>query len=112
MIDDSPSYSLMMSEATYVSNRKHLAYAVRHVDKKTGEVSDNFVKDVQIPNGTAETIFKETKKVVEEELNPESFTAVGSDGCSVMLGKQTGVATRLIEMKPDLTSSSCCQGQF
>ena len=52
-----------------------------------------FFKDVQIPNDTAETIFKEAKKVEEEELNPESFTAVGSDGCSVMLGKKTGVAT-------------------
>ena len=106
-INDSPSYSLMMDEATDVSNRKHLAFAVRHVDKKTGEVSVDFVKDLQIPNGTAETIFKEAKKVVEEDLNPESFTAVGSDGCSVMLGKKTGVATRLIEMKPDLISIHC-----
>ena len=106
-INDSPSYSLMMDEATDVSNKKHLAFTVRHVDKKTGEVSVDFVKDVQIPNGTAKTIFKEAKKVVEIELNPESFTAVGSDGCSVMLGKKTGVATRLIEMKPDLISIHC-----
>ena len=80
-----------MDKITDVSNRKHLTYAARHVNNRTGEVIVEFVKDVQITNGTADTIFKEAKTVVEE-LNPESLTAVGSDGCSVLPGKKSGVA--------------------
>ena len=60
--------------------------------------------DVQTPNGTAETIFSEAKKEAENDLNADSFTAVGSDGCSVMLEKKTCAATRLTEMKVDLIS--------
>ena len=90
-INDSPSYLLIMDEVTDVSNRKHLTFAARHVDNRTGEIIVEFVKDVQILNGTADTIFKEAKTVVEE-LNPESITAVGSDGCSVLPGKKTCVA--------------------
>ena len=79
-----------MDEVTDVSNRKHLTFAARHVDNRRVEVIVEFVKDVQIPNGTADTIFKEAKTVLEE-LNPESLTAVGSDDCSVLPGKKTGV---------------------
>ena len=80
---------------------------VRYADKTSGDINVDFVKDVQIPNGTAETIFNEAKKVVADGLNREAFTAYGSDGCSVMLRKKTGVATRLTEMKPDLISIHC-----
>ena len=111
-INDSPAYSLMMDEATDVGNRKHLAFVVKYVEesKTPTEESDikvDFIKDIQVPNGTAETIFQEAKKVIEEDLNLDSFAAVGSDGCSVMLGKKSGVATRLTEMKPDIISIHC-----
>ena len=45
--------------------------------------------------------------MIEQDLNLDSFAAVGSDGCSVMLGKKSGVATRLTEMKPDIISIHC-----
>lgn len=92
----------MMDEATDVGNRKHLVCVVKYIYQKSGDVNG-----VQIPNGTADTIFNETKNVVEEDLNLEAFTAVGSDGCSVILGKKTGVATRLKKIKPDLLSIHC-----
>ena len=91
---------------------QHLAFVVKYVEesKTPTEESDikvDFIKDVQVPNGTAETIFQEAKKVIEEDLNLDSFAAVGSDGCSVMLGMKSGVATRLTEMKPDINSIHC-----
>ena len=110
-INDSPAYSLMMDEATDVGNRKHLAFVVKYAEesKSPTEESDikvDFIKDVQVPNSSAETIFQEAKKVIGD-LNLDSFAAVGSDGCSVMLGKKSGVATRLTEMKPDIISIHC-----
>lgn len=49
-----------------------------------------------------ETIFQETKTVVEKDLNFAGFSAFGSDGCNTMIGKKSGVTTRLKAIKPEL----------
>ena len=78
-----------------------------YVDTETGEVSVDYFKEVD--NGLAQAIFNEIKNVVEEDLNIDGFAAFGSDGCSIMMGKNTGVATRLKEIKPQLNCNSLQQ---
>ena len=101
-----PVYAVMTDETTDVSNRKHLAFVVKYVDQDSGTVCVDFFKDTEIDDGKAETIFRETLDIVET-LGVEKFAAFGSDGCSVMIGKKTGLSTRLKEVKPDLISIHC-----
>ncbi|XP_045187150.2 zinc finger protein 862-like [Mercenaria mercenaria] len=106
-VTSSPAYSVMTDEATDIANRKHLAFCVKYVDSETGDVNVDFIKDVQVDDGKAETIFSETKVLVEEDLKFESFVGFGSDGCNTMVGKKSGVSTRLKEIKPDLITVHC-----
>lgn len=77
------------------------------MDADTGEVNVDYVKNFEVENGKSETIFNETKTLVKEDLKLVTFVGFGSDSCKVMIGKKSGVATRLKEIKPDLTNVHC-----
>lgn len=106
-VKQSPAYPLMTDEATDISNRKHLAYCVKYIDTDSGDVNVDFFKDVQIDDGKSATIFETTMQIVETDLKKDTFMAFGSDGCAAMVGKKTGVATRLKEVKPELVTIHC-----
>lgn len=106
-VNRSPAYCLMTDESTDVSNRKHLVFCVKYIDTETGDVSIDYLKDVHVDNGLAETIFTETKKVFTDDLNFDGFLAFGSDGCNTMIGKKSGVTTRLKALKPELLTVHC-----
>ncbi|XP_060598671.1 E3 SUMO-protein ligase KIAA1586-like [Ruditapes philippinarum] len=105
-VERSPGYAVMTDETTDVTNDKHLAFCVKYVDVDSGDVCVDYIKDVKVDDGKAETIFCETKSVIEE-LNVDNFVAFGSDGCNTMIGKKTGVATRLKAMKPEIVTIHC-----
>ncbi|WAR26673.1 EOGT-like protein, partial [Mya arenaria] len=96
----------MSDETTDVSNNKHLAFCVKYINTENGDACIDYLKDVKITDGKAETIFKETEKVVEE-LGLSNFVGYASDGCQTMIGKKTGVATRLKAIKPGLVTVHC-----
>ncbi|WAR10050.1 K1586-like protein [Mya arenaria] len=103
---ESPGYAVMTDETTDISNKKHLAFCVKYVDQVSGETCVDFIKDVRVFDGKAETIFNETKTVIED-LSVDKFVAFASDGCNTMIGKKTGVSTRLKEMKPEIVTIHC-----
>ncbi|XP_052767960.1 zinc finger protein 862-like [Mya arenaria] len=105
-VKDSPGYAIMSDETTDVSNNKHLAFCVKYINTENGDACIDYLKDVKITDGKAETIFKETEKVVEE-LGLSNFVGYASDGCQTMIGKKTGVATRLKAIKPGLVTVHC-----
>lgn len=105
-ISKSPGYALMNDETTDVSNKKHLAFCVKYLDSDTKNTCVNFVKDVPVSDGKAETIFNETKTVIED-LGVDTFVGFSSDGCNTMVGKKTGVSTRLKEYKPEIVTLHC-----
>ena len=105
-VEKSPGYAVMTDETTDVSNDRHLAFCVKYVDVESGDVCVDYIKDVKVNDGKAETIFTKTKSVVEQ-INVEKFVAFGSDGCNTMIGKKSGVATRLKEMKPEIVTVHC-----
>ena len=105
-VEKSPGYAVMTDETTDVSNDRHLAFCVKYVDVESGDVCVDCIKDVKVNDGKAETIFTETKSVVEQ-INVEKFVAFGSDGCNTMIGKKSGVATQLKEMKPEIVTVHC-----
>ncbi|XP_053380132.1 zinc finger protein 862-like [Mercenaria mercenaria] len=105
-VKKSPAYAIMTDEATDISNKKHLAFCAKYVDE-AGEIKVDFIKDVRVDNGKAETIFKETVELVQDEIRVDNFVAFGSDGCNTMIGKKSGVTTRLKEVKPELVTVHC-----
>ena len=67
-----------------------------------------FLKIVEITNGCAETIEAALMANLEEKSIPLSrLVGFGGDGASVMIGKHFGVATRLKNKQPILTSIHC-----
>lgn len=57
----SPAYAVLTDETTDVSNKKHLAFCVKYTDTECGEVNIDYMKDVQVDDGKAETIIKKPK---------------------------------------------------
>ncbi|XP_048745708.1 uncharacterized protein LOC125658477 [Ostrea edulis] len=113
-----PAYSNMADESTDISNRKHLIFSVMYIDAQSGELRTEYVRDLEIPDGKAETIYKETKDLIETNLSIDNLVAFGSDGCNTMIGSKAGVVTRLKDIKSTLINIHChnhspgCKRQF
>ena len=50
---------------------KDLTFATEHVGPDNVDINVIFL--IQVSNSTAETIFKEDKKIIKEDLNSEAF---------------------------------------
>jgi hypothetical protein len=106
-VPKSPGYAKMNDETTDNTNNKHLAFCVKYIDMDSSSSCVDYVKDVRINYGKAETIFNETRTVIND-LNNNKFVAFASDGCNTMIGKKTGVSsTRLKEIKPEIIIVHC-----
>ena len=106
-VSESPAYTIMIDESTDIAMRKHLITNVKYVDKTSGEVKTEFLQDVQIIDGKADTIFHATKNVIENKLGIDNLSAFGSDGCNTMIGRKNGVATKIKELKPEVINIHC-----
>nr|XP_006811414.1 PREDICTED: zinc finger protein 862-like [Saccoglossus kowalevskii] len=101
----SPFYSLLMDETTDVAI---LIMYSKYIDKHAN-IKTSFLSIADIVNGKAETIEASTVAFCEGKsltINP-NMAALGSDGASVMVGRKTGVATRLKERNSMLMNIHC-----
>ncbi|XP_006824225.1 zinc finger protein 862-like [Saccoglossus kowalevskii] len=107
-IRESPFYSLMVDETTDISILKQLIMYAKYTDKE-GNAKTSFVHISDIFDGKAETIETAIVNFCEKNmfLLNSKMAALGSDGASVMVGKRTGVATRLKERNPILINVHC-----
>ena len=102
----SPAIGLMCDESTDISVTKELILYARII--AGGEVSTHFLKLIHIQDGKAETIEKALISFLDETNIPISnVTAFGSDGANVMVGRVSGVATRLKRHNPQILSIHC-----
>ena len=78
---------------------------------KAGAVRTNFVHCCQGQRGNAEGIIQAIKKGIETLVPWNEFTskliALGSDGASVMLGKNNGVIAHLLSEQPSMIAVHC-----
>ncbi|XP_067648851.1 zinc finger protein 862-like [Haliotis asinina] len=103
---ESNSFGLMLDEYTDVSTRKHIALVGRYLEN--GESKLAFLKDAEIPNGTADTIVKNVKDYLHEtDLDQNKMTCFASDGPAVMTGKRNGVVAQLKRDNPALIDVHC-----
>ena len=66
-----------------LNNRKNLAIAVKY--KKDGENRISLIKDVEITDGKADTMYSELSNEIEKCSGVESLCRFGNDGTSVIL---------------------------
>ena len=102
----SPVTGILCNESTDVANLKQLAIFVRFLDE--GKPHTCFLKMVDIVNGTAETIEHNLLDVCGQcEISSSTIFSFGSDGAPVMTGKQTGVATHMKVLNPEMLYIHC-----
>ncbi|XP_071138617.1 zinc finger protein 862-like [Mytilus edulis] len=106
-INTSQSYGVMIDEYTDISGRKHLALVGKYIHLGSSRLS--FLQDIQIPNGTADTIYSSIKSYLNDKagLKLHKLTSFASDGPTVMLGKKNGVATQLKRENESVVTVHC-----
>lgn len=73
-----------------------------------GKVVNVFLGNYTIDNGTAECVYENLVKVMEEWGIPaDQLSGFGSDGASVMTGHLSGVGVRLKQLQPALVHVHC-----
>ena len=106
-IQQSPAFSLMVDEVTDVTTSKHLAMCVQFLSRD-GEKKTAFLADPVIDRGDAETITETIRNQLQSSnLSVDKLGSFASDGAAVMVGKKSGVSTRLKEDNPHLITNHC-----
>ena len=100
------AYGLIVDESTDISITKKLVLYARVV--KDGRVTTLFLKNIEIPDGKAETIMEAINLwVTDNQIGFQKCVGFGSDGANVMVGRKTGVATRMKAKNPFVVSVHC-----
>ena len=103
----SPYFSLMVDETTDISVMKEMVLYARFVSS-TSSVTSYFLKIIELSDGRAETVEEAILAYLMEKSIPLSkLVGFGSDGAAVMIGRVSGVATRLKHKQPVLISIHC-----
>lgn len=98
-IRDSNFFGLMIDDSTNVSVIGHVVVFATFIEDRL--LISIFLGLLQIANDRkdAEFFFEKLLKFVKERgLDLSKCVAFGSDGCSTMVGRKSGVATRLKEV--------------
>ena len=79
---------------------------------KNCTVKTNFIRCCQVERGTTPAIVDAIERAVTTVMTLSDFipklVALGSDGASVMLGKNAGVFSQLKERHPEMIAVHCC----
>ena len=99
----SPYYSIMVDETTDISIVKEMALYARFISCTDGTIVTSFLKIVELSDGRAETV----EEAILTMSGPLSgLVGFGSDGAAVMIGRNSGVATRLKHRQSGVFSHS------
>ena len=106
-IQQSPTYSVMADEVMDVASRKHLAMLCRYV-KPDGGTDTVLLNDVEIANGTANTITAAiTSELQTRQLDVTKMSTLSADGASTFSGCKSGVGCQLRRLSPGLIYYHC-----
>ena len=88
-IKNSTSYGIMIDEYTDIGGRKYLAVVGKYIHLGASQLK--FLQDIQIPNGTSDTIVYSIRTYMNNAgLKIQNMSSFASDGPTVMLGKKNG----------------------
>jgi hypothetical protein len=88
------AFGVMIDESTDITTTKHLDVYVSYVTKK-GILKTRFLCLIPLTNCNSESITKVLVDIFEKKKILSKLVAFASDGASVMLGKNEGVAAKL-----------------
>jgi Domain of unknown function (DUF4371) len=91
---DVVAFGVMIDESTDITTTKHLDIYVSYVTKE-GIIKTRFLCLVPLTSCNSESITKILVDIFEKKNILSKFVAFASDGASVMLGKNEGVAAKL-----------------
>ncbi|KAJ8043554.1 hypothetical protein HOLleu_10692 [Holothuria leucospilota] len=103
-------FGMMVDETTDIAVLKQLIVFIRVTDKDSNKLKQktSFFDIKDIPDGRADTITRELKKMLDEGgIDFTDMAGFGSDGASVMVGRRNGVASKLREEIPTLINIHC-----
>eukprot|EP00733_Pompholyxophrys_punicea_P000519 Pompholyxophrys_punicea_v1_NODE_149_length_3194_cov_9.758203.p1 type:complete len:300 gc:universal NODE_149_length_3194_cov_9.758203:983-1882(+) len=99
---------VLVDETTDISVTSQLIVYYRFCDIVTGTERVVFGGIETLPNGTAATVFRTLKhRLAKDDIPFSHIVSFGSDGASVMLGKNEGVATQMLMRNPYMVSFHC-----
>ena len=101
-------FSLQLDESTDVANLAILIVYVRF--EYAGDIKEEFFFSVSLPTSTTSSeIFKAVKDyiVVKCGLDMKFCVGVCSDGAASMIGRHSGVTTKIKELAPECKSTHC-----
>jgi hypothetical protein len=112
IIEHNLKIGIMLDEFTSISNKSTLIVYVRCVFPETDNAIAFPLDLIELSDLGASCITEETLKSLHEhgfdsDYLSKNFVGVGSDGASTVVGKQSGVLTRLKELYPQLILWHC-----
>ncbi|XP_069489064.1 uncharacterized protein [Ambystoma mexicanum] len=104
----STPYSLLIEESTDIPTLKQLCVVVRYFSQSLNKIIATFLGLVTPEGETSEAIANSLLQFLENlGLEFTSCLGIGTDGCSVMVGKHNSVYTRLRQQNERLILIKC-----
>ncbi|XP_076463272.1 uncharacterized protein C17orf113-like [Babylonia areolata] len=105
-VHNSPFVGVIIDETVNVTVNKKLIIFLRYT--KNGEAHTTFCGNYTVSAGDAETVFNKVSQVLNQKgIDTVKVIGLGSDGASVMFGKNSGVGVRLQQICPHLVHVHC-----
>ncbi|XP_052280820.1 E3 SUMO-protein ligase KIAA1586-like [Dreissena polymorpha] len=99
-------FKILIDETTDIATVSEIIVYVQFLEDRMG--CTVFLSVLPLKDGKAETIFNAQITFIEEHgLDIQKMCAFGSNGASVMLGCENGVAARLRNFVPHLINNHC-----
>ena len=113
-IKNADMYSVLTDESTDISVSKQMIVYIRIVDENF-KPQTIFLKNMTIsdPKSDAQVLSDNLFSVLQQEgLSVDKLKGFGSDGAAVMVGRKSGVATRVKQKSPHCISIHCMAHRF
>ncbi|CAB5376967.1 unnamed protein product [Rhizophagus irregularis] len=102
---EAAAFGIMVDESTDISCEPHLIIYVKYC--LYGNIKICFLKLIQLKSKDSKTIFDAIVDLFDKKGLTNKLMSFASDGASVMLGRSTGVASRLKERNECLFITHC-----
>ena len=111
LVQGSPFVSVLIDESTDVSTTENLIIYIKLLNYFNPDT--HLLGNIHIPNGRAETVTQVLKdNLTSSNVDEKRIVGFGSDGESMMTGKNNGVTARLNRVNPFLIGIHCMAHQL
>lgn len=101
-------YSLIVDESTDISCEKELGVVVRYFSKRANDFLTRFLGLISITDASATGMFNELKSFLEScNLDLKRCVGIGTDGASVMCGRNHSLYSLMRDENPKLILAKC-----